>query len=147
MRLRGRWEEFRRLGVASIDRGGVTLDRPQRAPEGTPLLARSVIQPDGDVLFFVREEEAAADVHAHVSTVLQWYQDAAGSLRTIVAALLLVRWTGAGALAISSGALTAAWSAWWSTAFALVVAGVAVPVLRWVIGLGVRRFLTARLFS
>ena len=151
LRLRGRWQEFQRLlRVASFDRGGVTVDQPQRAPEGTPLLARSVIQPDGDVLFFVREEELAADaahVQAHVSTVLQWYQDAAGSLRTIGASLLVVRWTGAGALAVSSGSWTAAWPGGWSAAFAVVVAGVALPVLRWLTGLVVRRALTARLFS
>lgn len=149
LRVRGRWEEFRRLRIASYDRGGVTVDQPPRAPEGTPLLARSVIQPDGDVLFFVSEEVAAdaARAQAHVSTVLQWYQDAAGSLRTIGASLLAVRWTGAGALAISSGSWTAAWTGWWSTAFALLIAGVALPVLRWLTGLLVRRALTARLFS
>ena len=126
------------------------MDQPQRASEGTPLLARSVIQPDGDVLFFVREEELtgdAAGVQAHVSTVLQWYQDAAGSLRTLGASLLAVRWSIAVVLAVSSGAWTAAWSAWWSTAFAVLVAGVALPVLRWFTGLFVRRILTARLYS
>lgn len=149
LRIRGRWQEIRRLRVASYDRGGVTVDEPPRAPEGVPLLARSVIQPDGDVLFFVSEELAAdaARAQAHVSTVLQWYQDAAGSLRTIGASLLAVRWTGAGALAISSGTWTAAWTAWWSTAFAVLVAGVALPVLRWLTGLLLRRTLTARLLS
>ena len=137
------------MRIASYDRGGVTVDEPPRAPEGTPLLARSVIQPDGDVLFFVSEESAAdaAHVQAHVSTVLQWYQDVAGSLRTIGASLLAVRWTGAGALAISSGSWTAAWTGWWSAAFAVLVAGVALPVLRWLTGLLVQRALTARLFS
>ena len=138
------------MRVASFDRGGVTVDQPQRASEGTPLLARSVIQPDGDVLFFVREDELAADaagVHAHVGTVLQWYQDAAGCLRTLGASLLAVRWTLAAGLAVTSSAFTAAWSAWWSTVFAVFVAGVALPVLRWFTGQVVRRVLTARLFS
>lgn len=149
LRLRGRWQEFRRLRVASFDRGGVTLDQPLHAPEGTPLLARSVIQPDGDVLFFVNEESAddAAGVQAHVNRVLQWYQDAAGSLRTIGASLLAVRWTGAGVLAVSSGSWTAAWPGGWSAAFAVLVAGVALPVLRWLTGLVLRRALTARMFS
>lgn len=76
--LRDTWREFGRIRRELLDDGGVTVDSSDAdADETAPsaVYARTVIQPDGDALWFVRTDAAGDDdrLHAHVARVAEAY--------------------------------------------------------------------------
>ena len=122
-KIRADWTDFRETAVALLVDGGTTIE----SPADGPVFARTVIQPDGDALWFVSEEAAddQALLEAHTSRVAGWCERsgaAVATMRQIVAAfqravatLLAVVWTGVTA---ASGF---AWG-WWALAAGVVAA-------------------------
>ena len=86
-------QECRRLSAELYSAGGVTIDTaidPQDEPsEGVPIAARTVIQPDGDVVCFATDRYCLdADLRiAHGRNVATWYGRAESTLSEAVAVL------------------------------------------------------------
>jgi len=86
-------QECRRLSAELYSAGGVTIDTaidPQDEPsEGVPIAARTVIQPDGDVVCLVTDRYCLdADLRiAHGRNVAAWYGRAESTLSEAVAVL------------------------------------------------------------
>jgi hypothetical protein len=122
-RVRSAWTDFRETAVALIVDGGATIETPGERP----ISARTVIQPDGDAMWFVREDVADDPEHldAHAAHVAAWYRRsglAVGVVQQVVAALQRVATT---FLAVIWAALTVlsgiAWG-WWALAVAVIAA-------------------------
>lgn len=122
-KIRADWNDFRATAVALLVDGGATIE----SPEGEPPRARTVIQPDGDALWFVTEDAAddRALLDAHTSLVAGWYERSGAAVTAVqrivagfqraVAGLLAVIWTG---ITIASGF---EWG-WWALAAGFVAA-------------------------
>ena len=63
--IRTRWQEIQQLRRELFSEGGVVITVPPDAADGAPLAARTVVQPDGDVVCFVSE----AALHAGSSAL------------------------------------------------------------------------------
>jgi len=86
-------QECRRLSAELYSVGGVTIDTaidPRGEPsEGVPIAARTVIQPDGDVVCFATDRYCHdADLRmAHSRNVAAWYGRAESTLSEAVAVM------------------------------------------------------------
>lgn len=86
-------QECRRLSAELYSAGGATIDTavdPRGEPsEGVPIAARTVIQPDGDVVCFATDRYCLdADLRiAHGRNVAVWYGRAESTLSEAVAVL------------------------------------------------------------
>jgi hypothetical protein len=94
------WSEVRRLVKEMFEHGGATIESPADQADGSLVDARTVIQPDGDVVHFVgdgclRNEGIRT---AHVEKVAAWYASSATAFGSIRSA-----WRAA--VALVSGAL------------------------------------------
>lgn len=84
-------KECRRLGAELYSSGGATIDTAghtgDQPSEGRPIVARTVIQPDGDVVCFATDRYCLdADLRAaHSSNVATWYGRAESTLNQAVA--------------------------------------------------------------
>jgi hypothetical protein len=77
--LRDTWREFERIREELLEDGGITVESPGRAgghEPPLPVFARTVIQPDGDALWFVRTDVAGDRdlLDQHASRVAAVYQ-------------------------------------------------------------------------
>jgi hypothetical protein len=73
------WREFARIREELLDDGGITVESPGEVGEHEPPLpvfARTVIQPDGDALWFVRTDAASDSdlLEQHASRVAAVYE-------------------------------------------------------------------------
>ena len=94
------WRVVKRLAGEMFTAGGVAIESPADQPSGSLVDARTIIQPDGDVVHFLgarclRDE---AIRRAHLDKVETWY-------RTSAAAVGSVRSAWRAAVAFASGAL------------------------------------------
>ncbi len=128
-----RWRAWRTLAVELFGAGGATIDTPP-AQEDEPILARTVIQPDGDVLVFVDEDRAtdAELLGAHTRQVGEWYQRSHATVRQ---AVVVVR-----TLALAFGGGVAAACGWVTgdlvnRAVGAMVFGALLPLGGWACGL------------
>lgn len=87
-------QECRRLSAELYSAGGVTIDTaidgpPGRPGEGVPIAARTLIQPDGDVVCFATDRYCLdADLRmAHGRNVATWYGRAESTLSDAVAVM------------------------------------------------------------
>ena len=92
--LRALLEECRRLGRQLVAKGGATIEtpvehRPGGPQEGAAIVARTVIQPDGDVVCFVTDRYCEdADLRAaHGLEVAAWYARAQSTMGEAVAVM------------------------------------------------------------
>jgi hypothetical protein len=60
-----------------FEAGGVTIDTPEPQTEDSLLAARTIIQPDGDIICLVADETTLDDdaVAAHTTRVAAWFQE------------------------------------------------------------------------
>lgn len=84
--------EIRRLKADLLSAGGVTIDTPVPPPEAAdafPVAARTVVQPDGDLLFFVGDAYFVdPDVRQlHAARVSAWFTDLERRVRATGVAL------------------------------------------------------------
>jgi len=70
-------QECRRLRAELFESGGVTIDTPHPEAGPSALVARTVVQPDGDIICLVGDEASLGDdvVAAHTARVAAWFQD------------------------------------------------------------------------
>jgi hypothetical protein len=143
--LRRRWDEFRVLRAELFDTGGATIDWPRDVSEGSPLLARTVVQPDGDVLWVVHEDFVtdAGMLRSHSESVAGWYESASDTV-TALRLYLRTLLTGASVMASAVAGIGSfqEWG-WWAAAVALALVLVLEPIGRAVIGRLMRRGMTA----
>jgi hypothetical protein len=134
--LRRRWGEFQALRTDLFDAGGVTIDSPPNQVNGSPIHARTVVQPDGDVVWMVDERVVAdlAQLRAHTESVIRWYESASDTVTTLGLYLRTVLTGLSASLGVIVGIGSMAQWDWRGGAVALVVALVAEPIGRWVIG-------------
>ena len=143
--IRRRWAEFARLRRALFDEGGAAIESPGDT-HGRPgaLDARTVVQPDGDVLWFVDEVIArdARALRAHAESVARWYEESGRTTAALRAQLNILRAAASG-LAAALVALASPVDLWslWTPAVALV----AQPLVQEVTGRVLRRGMAALL--
>jgi hypothetical protein len=109
------WSELRARGSALIQElfveGGATIDTPSGADDHTPVLVRTVIQPDGDVVCMVADAGRYATDPAlraeHREAVRAWCERFEGVVRT--SAWWLERGVAAGVGLAAVGFAVAAW--------------------------------------
>ena len=143
--LRRRWAEFHRLRRALFEEGGAVIESPGDAHGRAGALdARTVVQADGDVLWFVHEDAAgdAAAMAAHAERVGRWYAESGRTMAGLRAQLGVLRATASG-VSVGLVALLTPVDLWslWSPAVALV----AQPLAREATGRLLRRGMTALL--
>jgi hypothetical protein len=147
--IRADWNDFRETAVALILDGGMTIESPA---DGS-VSARTVIQPDGDAMWFI--SEAAADdqtlLDAHASRVTGWYERSGAAVRAVkqIAIAFLRAVVG---LATAIWAVVAAASGlaggWWAFVVGLatgLAVGLAVAILGGAVLLAVRAVLGWRI--
>lgn len=115
------WAECRALARAIRETGGVIVETPEPVGRHDGVVARTVIQPDGDILYLVRASyRHRPDIAAaHAQRVRAWFDTAEAKIAGL-AALIRVSTAGAGigigaagsALAVvaTGDALTLGWS-------------------------------------
>jgi len=129
-------QDLRRLGTELYASGGATVDTTDagthRQPEpGAIITARTVIQPDGDVVCFATHQycEDAELRGAHRTLVSDWYRSAESTVTTAAAALGVVSAAfGAAVGTLAGGVSGAAASRPWGLAVGSAV-GAAVVVV------------------
>ena len=124
--LARQWAIVRRLVKEMFDAGGVAIESPADQPSGAAVDARTIIQPDGDVVHFVgagclRNEAIRT---AHVDRVAAWYATSATAVGSIRSAWRAVGALVSGALGLLLGLFSM--QAWGGLAG--IVALVAVPM-------------------
>jgi hypothetical protein len=80
---------LRRVGEELFEAGGAVIESPAGQPVGATVAARTVIQPDGDVLHFVHDGRDAVTISAHLELVAAWYRrvsDAFGAVQALLGA-------------------------------------------------------------
>jgi hypothetical protein len=142
-------QECRRLSAELYSAGGVTIDTaidPRGEPsEGVPIAARTVIQPDGDVVCFATDRYCLdADLRmAHGRNVAAWYGRAESTLSDAVAVgRSLSRALGA-IISLLAGGLGASTA---SGALRVVVPAIVVPLVFVAVG-ALARLVLRRLVS
>lgn len=140
---RRQWSSWHTLVRDLFAAGGVTITTPP-AEGNEPIYAKTVIQPDGDVLVLVHGAHVTdADVLAtHQQRVSQWYVQARTTVHQVVATLRVMVWTVSVAAAATFDSITAAAVRW---QVGLLVAGVFLPVARWLLGRLAKNLLKARI--
>lgn len=146
------WRSWHGLARDLFGYGGVTIDTPPAEGDEeklakTAVQARTVIQPDGDVLVLVRvdDDDRLPDgpvLAAHQQRVGEWYEQgreivgqAVVTLRVLIGTLSLVA-------ATTLGSFTWSMVSWQA---GLVVLGAAVPLGRWLLGRLARGLLQGRI--
>jgi hypothetical protein len=94
------WRVVKRLAGEMFTAGGVAIESPADQPSGSPVDARTIIQPDGDVVHLLgarclRDESIR---RAHLDKVAGWYATSASAVGSVRSA-----WRAA--VAFVSGAL------------------------------------------
>ena len=141
-KIRADWKDFRETAVALILDGGTTIES---SADGS-VSARTVIQPDGDAMWFI--SEAAADdqalLDAHTSRVTGWYERSGGAVRAVkqitIALLRAVVGLAAAIWAVVAAASGLA-GGWWAFVVGLatgLAVGLAVAILGGAVLLAVR---------
>jgi hypothetical protein len=131
------WTLLRATGVALFSRGGATIESP---PDGDDPYARTVVQPDGDALWFIRDD-ALTDrglLDQHAARVADWYDSTGSAIASARAYLTRLQQAAAALLGILSAAGTVGRLGWWGIALAAGVAAVAPRLVRSVVGRLVR---------
>jgi len=97
------WKAWRGLAHL-LGAGGATIDTPPAA-EDDPISARTVIQPDGDVIVIVDPQALLDDqlVEEHLRRVADWYGRGRGAVHDGLAALRALIAAVSGTLGMSSG--------------------------------------------
>ena len=118
--------EVRRVAEEMFQAGGTVIETPAGRTDGETVSARTVIQPDGDVLHFVDRHELGNGplLAAHAEVVDAWYRrasDAFGAVQSLLG-------TAGRALAVAVGVVAAAVSALTLDAVAGLVVVVVVPL-------------------
>ena len=118
--------EVRRVAEEMFQAGGAVIETPAGRTDGEPVSARTVIQPDGDVLHFVDRHELGNGplLAAHAEVVDAWYRrasDAFGAVQSLLG-------TAGRALAVAVGVVAGALSALTLDAVAGLVVVVVVPL-------------------
>jgi hypothetical protein len=129
-RIRADWSRFRENILPLFADGGATIE----SSAGDPPYARTIIQPDGDVLWFVSagaadDEEA---LEAHSALVTGWYDGTAAASATVRQIVAAFQRAIAGALAVLWTAATVASGiklGWWALAAGAAAAVVAVGAM------------------
>ncbi|MDX2378853.1 MAG: hypothetical protein QNM02_03745 [Acidimicrobiia bacterium] len=138
-RIRADWVNFKSEVLPLFTEGGVTVE----SANGTSPYARTVIQSDGDALWFVSDTAVDDDalLAAHVKSVGEWYEVAHSSMRApqqLIAALRSVLLSALGffgLIATVSSIVQGNWQALLVAGVMLVVVGGAVLlVLRFWLG-------------
>lgn len=142
--VRRRWADFQKLRNNLFDQGGLTIESPSGQCQGEPLHARTVIQPDGDVLWFVHEESEAhaALLRAHCDKVADWYRQANTTLSNLSACLKMLRATAA---TIAYGCTAAGLWSWWGLTAAVIAPVLVQLIARAVLGRLLRKGMAATL--
>ena len=143
-------QECRRLSAELYSVGGVTIDTaidPRDEPsEGVPIVARTVIQPDGDVVCFATDRYCLdADLRiAHGRNVATWYGRAESTLSEAVAMMRALSRALGAIISLLAGGLSAITT---SGALRLVVPAIVVPLVFVAIGasakFGLRRLVSS----
>jgi len=130
------WRSWRSLTAGFLREGGATITTSSAA-EATTVVARTVIQPDGDVLVMVNLGFLHAEVllAQHSRQVAEWFDRSRASMRQATLALQAL------ALSVSGGAAA---ESWWSVyrrlhgiaggVTGLVASAVAFPLVHLLIG-------------
>ena len=94
------WRVVKQLAREMFRAGGVAIESPADQPSGSPVDARTIIQPDGDVVHFLgaRCLRDQAIRRAHLDKVESWYSSSATAVGSVRSA-----WRAA--VALVSGAL------------------------------------------
>lgn len=128
------WKDWRDVAVEFLGEGGAMITTPPVDHENQPVLARTIVQPDGDVLVIVDRAALidASVLTAHQHRVDEWYRR-----RTVVVRQAAIAFK---ALAIAIGAVMALPAGWvtgqrlgWALA-PVVISGLSWPIgrlLRW----------------
>ncbi len=130
IQIRADWTRFRETVLPLFAEGGATIESPADGPP----YARTVIQPDGDVLWFVAEGAADDEValEAHSALVTDWYDGTAAASATVRQIVAAFQRSIAGALAVLWTVVTVAsginWG-WWALAAGALAAVVAVGAM------------------
>jgi hypothetical protein len=94
--MRDTWREFARIRRELLDDGGITVDSPVATAgdeDPPPPYARTVIQPDGDALWYVRTDVTSDDdlLAAHVARVAEAYTARGAVVATLQRYLVAVQ--------------------------------------------------------
>lgn len=124
-------QECRRLRAELFEAGGVTIDTPGAQAGASALVARTVIQPDGDIICLVGDEASfdRAAVAAHSAQVAAWFQDFATTTHTAAATLQRGGLALCGFLS-AAASVVAGWSNPISGGAVLIVAPVVLATIR-----------------
>jgi hypothetical protein len=107
----GQLRQVRRVAEEMFQAGGAVIETPAAQGDGDPVSARTVIQPDGDVLHFV-DRKAIGNrplLAAHAEVVDAWYRRSSaafGAVQSMLGAAGRMLATAVGIVAAAVSALT-----------------------------------------
>jgi hypothetical protein len=124
--------ECRRLKHELLGAGGATIDTPAppvERPDRFPISARTVVQPDGDIVCLMGDRYPLdPDLRLlHAERVSAWFESMEATVTTTGVAL---RRAG-----LTLGALVLSWSGFWAAHAASLLSGLAMLVVGSVLGL------------
>jgi hypothetical protein len=146
--IRTRWQEIQQLRRELFSEGGVVITVPPDAADGAPLAARTVVQPDGDVVCFVSEAALHAGSSAlgvQMRAVHEWYRKGTATVTALGFYLRALHGALTAVLAVGSGTASVPSFGWWSWGIGVLVTGLVLPLAREVTGRLLRRKLVGRL--
>jgi hypothetical protein len=138
--IRADWNDFRETVVALLIDGGATIE----SPDGGPPAARTVIQPDGDAMWFVSADAAndRALLDAHTSRVAAWYERSGTAVAAVQQIAAAFQRAAAGLLAVLGAVLaivkSSEWS-WWALGAGAAMAVVGALLFRAGLGRWIRK--------
>ena len=144
-----RWVAFRHLRNDLFGAGGAAIESPDpdRGTATTPRLvdARTVVQADGDVLWFIRTEamEDPSVLTTHVQKVADWYAHSARTVNALGVYLRALRVTASFVIGFLAAVTSAGGWRWWIPVATVVAGTVLQPVIHAVIGWLLRRSMGA----